>query len=206
MIDNQIIEGFGDELAKIAGLVGDAGKTMKKWVSTGWNKPAGLFEKAHQVEGVAKGKPMMEAGKQVWKERPDAGWMGQGNITKHLPIGDKSIFTGLTAMQAPAALRKEDETGMERSRTERLSGLAGGTVGSLAGMGALAHMPNPVQWMRGTSSGPMKGLGITRAIIGGLGGGILGERMATAPSRMLRKAEMPAQQAQVPQGASGGVA
>ncbi len=203
MIDDITINAFGDEMEKISGMLGelakDIGGTAKKWISTGWNKPSGLFEKAtHEIHPTQMGQaakklPLKDAaGKQVWKERPNASWMGQGPITKHLPVGDKSIVTGLTASAVPAALRKEDEQGLERSRGERVSGLAGGTLGSLAGMGALAHLP-------------MKGLGVTRAIIGGIGGGILGERMATSPYRAARKAQMPQQQMPQEQ-VNGGVA
>lgn len=199
MIDDTTIDAFGDELAKIAGLLGSIGQTARKWVSTGWNKPAGLFEKAVHTEGALKGKKIMDAaGKQVWHERPDATWLGRGvskepgihrfgDITRALPVGDKSILTGLTAASAPAALRKEDDAGMERSRSERISGLAGGTVGSLLGMGAAAHIPS----FRGT--GPMKSWGIARAIAGGLAGGILGEHMASNPFKKAR-AQMPQMQ------------
>jgi hypothetical protein len=197
MIDNNTIDAFGDELAKIAGMIGNIGKGITKAISTGWNKPAGIWEKAKHIEGPLKGKKMMDsAGKQVWHERPDATWMGRGvskepgihrfgDVTRALPVGDKSILTGITALGAPAALKKEDPEGIGRSRTERISGLAGGTVGSLMGMGALAHLP-------------MKGLGITRSLVGGLAGGILGERMATSPFRRGR-AELPPVTQQVQQ-------
>jgi len=211
MIDNTTLNAFSDELEKISGLLGDVGRTAKKWVSSGWNKPSGLYEAAtHEVPKMVKGAPVMhkgqkvlvrqklkdEAGKQVWKERPDATWMGRGNnsvdgeaalpwnqrkgVTKYLPVGDKGILTGLTAASLPGALSQQDPHGLDRSRGERVSGLAGGTIGSLMGMGAMAHLP-------------MKRFGIPRAIIGGIGGSIIGERVATAPHRALRKAEMPDQ-------------
>lgn len=204
MIDDITINAFGDEMEKISGMVGDmiknVGGTARKWVSTGWKKPAGLFEKAtKEAPAMVRGKQVMQhvplkdaAGKQVWKDRPDATWMGRGSgpqdapwkdrtgVTKYLPVGDKAILTGITAASIPGTLRKEDPQGLERSRGERFSGLAGGTLGSLAGMGALAHLP-------------FKGFGITRAIIGGIGGGIAGERLATSPYRSARRAEMPAQ-------------
>lgn len=189
MIDDTSLDAFGDELTKIAGMIGNMGKTMRNWVSTGWNKPAGMWEKAVHTAGPNKGQKMLDtAGKQVWHERPDATWMGRGvskepgihrmgDVTRALPIGDKSIVTGLTALSAPSALKKEDHEGLGRSRAERVSGLVGGSVGGLMGMGALASLP-------------MKRLGITRSIVGGLGGGIIGERMATGPFRRAR-AEMP---------------
>lgn len=189
-MDEILFRSFSDEMKKIAGFgdvakgVGKWLKTAPEWVSTGWKKPVGLYEKAtHEiphptVAGKMKKVPLTDAkGEQVWHDRPDATWMGKGKITSKLPVGDKSIYTGLTAMAVPGALKKEDPQGLERSRAERVSGLAGSTVGALAGMGAMAHLP-------------MKGLGITRSIVGGLGGSILGERMATTPFR--HKAEMPA--------------
>ena len=185
MIDDTIIDAFGDELSKIAGLIGDTGRALKTFARTGWNKPAGIYEKAKHMEGALKGKNMLDAaGKQVWHERPDATWFGKGKVTRYLPIGDKSIISGITAASIPGAVRKEDDTGQNRSRAERVSGLAGGTLGSVLGMGALAHIPG----FRGT--GPMKSLGITRAIIGGLGGGILGEHLATKPFHA-GKAQLP---------------
>lgn len=196
MIDDTSLDAFGDELTKISGMIGNLGKTMRNWVSTGWNKPAGMWEKAVHPAGPNKGQKILDsAGKQVWHERPNATWMGRGvskepgihrfgDVTRALPIGDKSIVTGITALSAPSALRKEDSEGLGRSRAERVSGLAGGSVGSLMGMGALARLP-------------MKSLGITRSIIGGLGGGIIGERMATGPFRRAR-AEMPAGPMQQP--------
>jgi hypothetical protein len=205
MIEETTFNAFSDELKKIAGLadiakgVGRWAKTAPKWIQTGWEKPVGLYEKAtHEVPQMVAGKNVMkkvplknEAGEQVWHNRPDATWMGRGNgpqdapwkdrtgVTKYLPVGDKAIYTGLTAAALPGAMKKEDPQGAGRSRAERVSGLAGSTLGALAGMGAAAHLP-------------MKGLGITRSIIGGLGGSLLGERMATSPFRHSRKAEMPA--------------
>lgn len=223
MINDTSINAFGDELTKIAGLLGDIGRTAKKWVSTGWNKPSGLYEKARHLEGPMKGKAVMDtAGKQVWKERPKATWMGRGNnsvegeaalpwsqrkgVTKYLPVGDKGITAGVTAAMIPAAISKEDPQGMQRTQGERVSGLVGSTVGGLAGMGAMAHLPsNPLSWARGAKAIPMRGLGITRSIIGGIGGSIIGERMATAPNRALRRVQMPTQELQDP-AVSGGVA
>lgn len=223
MIDDITINAFGDELTKIAGLLGDVGATARKWVNTGWKKPSGLFEKVRHTEGAMKGKGVIDdAGKQIWRERPEATWMGRGNnsvegqaalpwsqrkgITKYLPVGDKGITAGVTAMTIPAAISREDPQGMQRSRGERVSGLAGSTIGGLAGMGAMAHLPsNPISWMGGAKAIPMRGLGITRSIIGGIGGSIIGERMATAPHRAMRKVQMPVQELQDP-AVSGGVA
>lgn len=203
MIDDTTINAFGDEMEKIAGgMMGGVGKTLRKWVSTGWNKPMGLYEKAmHEAPAaVAGGKavktPLKDAaGKQVWHERPESTWMGQGKVTKYLPVGDKGIVAGLTAAAVPGAVKKEDEEGLGRSRAERVSGLAGSTVGGFLGAGALSHLP-------------MKGLGITRAITGAIGGSMLGGRMATAPFRGARRAELPAQPAPQQQQApvEGGVA
>ncbi len=209
MMSELLFRSFSDELQKIAGLadaakgVGKWLKTAPEWISTGWKKPVGLYEKAtHEIPHPTVPGKMQKvdlkdaAGKQVWHDRPEATWMGRGvtpgpginragDITKVLPVGDKSIYTGLTALAVPAALKKEDPQGLERSRAERVSGLAGSTVGALAGMGAMAHLP-------------MKGLGITRSIVGGLGGSILGERLATKPFR--GKAEMPPAQVAPPVG------
>lgn len=189
MIDDTTIGAFGDEIEKISGALADGAKkvldTGKKWMSTGWNKPLGLWEKSPlKVGPIPAGsskKDAIQAAQKArtWQERPDATWMGKGKVTKYLPVGDKSLTTGFTGMMIPAAIRKEDSMGLERSRGERVSGLAGGTVGGLLGMGAMSHLP-------------MKGWGLTRTIAGGVIGGMAGEHAATMPFR--RKAEMPAQQ------------
>lgn len=90
-----------------------------------------------------------------------------GGLTRALPIGGKSMMLIGTGLMAREALKRQDPTGQERSRTERMSGLAGNTIGGLVGSSlAMRAMP------RSSFIAPL---------VGGLGGGMLGERVMTAP-------------------------
>ncbi len=162
MINTSTVSALGDELAKIAFL-----GAMGKAVSRGWHFPSGMWTKT------------MQGGKPAWEAAEKATFMGKGKFTKNLPIGDKSITTAITAAALPGALKKEDPMGEGRSRLERLSGLAGSTLGGFAGSGAMSSLP-------------MKKLPVARSIVGAIGGSMLGERLSTAPFRAARaKAEMP---------------
>lgn len=167
-MDTATVSAFGDELEKIA-MFGAMGKA----VSRGWHYPAGMWTKK-----------VVDGGKSAWEPAQKATFMGKGKITKYLPVGDKSFATGVAALGAPSALAKEDPSGQGRSRTERVSGLVGSTLGGFAGAGALGSLSY--------KGNPVKALPVARSLVGAVGGSILGERMATAPSRYARtRAEMP---------------
>ena len=116
-----MIRGFSDELEKIAFMANVGTKivnTIKpvgKYLQKGWN--AGGW---------------MGAGKQG----PGAfeSVTSLGGLTKHLPVGNKSLTVGFGALQAKDAIKKEDPTGQGRSRAERMGSLVGGTAAGLAGM------------------------------------------------------------------------
>jgi hypothetical protein len=110
-----------------------------------------------------------------------------GGATKHLPVGTKSLMLAGTAAMLPSTLKKEDPSGQGRSRAERLTGLAGSTVGGLFGVGA---MLNSGRFGTGTSN-----------IAGGIGGSMLGERIFTAPWRHRRKVRAMQEQQQQQQAA-----
>jgi hypothetical protein len=139
---------FSDELTKI-GLA----KTVGKWINRGWSEVGGVSGKA-----VTRG----------------GGWLGkQDTWRRNLPIGGKSIFTGLTAATLPSTLSKRDPLGKQRSRAERVTDLGADLVGGLAGAGAMLSLPGS----RGK---------LTRGIVGGLGGSLLASRVATTPWRRAR--------------------
>jgi hypothetical protein len=177
---------FGDELLKIA-MFQQLAKGFKDAVHQGW-------------EGVGpEGSPMRSS------------WMGQGlpshaamatkgpvgravehvtslgGLTKKLPVGTKSLQVATTALQAPAAFAKEDPTGQGRTRAERVTGLAGNAVGGLAATGALLR------------SGWGKKHPIMANLVGGIGGGVAGEKILSAPFRPFRRPQPQPQQAAVPQ-------
>jgi len=102
-----------------------------------------------------------------------------GGLTKALPVGAKSMVAGTTAALALQALRHQDPTGLERSRPERLTGLAANTVGGLAGSAfAMKAMGG-----RGGTLGA-----IAAPMVGGMLGGQLAEKAVTAPFRAARAA------------------
>ncbi len=100
-----------------------------------------------------------------------------GGLTKALPIGAKSMMAASTAMMAAQALKKEDPTNQERSRAERLSGVAANTVGGLVGS-SLA-----LKAFKGRGGG----LGaIAAPLIGGGLGALAAEKVVTSPFRRTR--------------------
>jgi hypothetical protein len=97
----------------------------------------------------------------------------------------KALTIGVPAFQIPHALKKEDPSGMGRTRTERTTGLVGDAVGGLAGLGAgtLAanRLSNKLKLTRGRGA-----LGLAGEVVGGAIGSGLGHRILSAPSEMMR--------------------
>ena len=85
------------------------------------------------------------------------GWTSGGTF------GKVTTLAG-TGLMLPGAVSKEDPTGQGRTRTERMAGLAGGTLGGLAG---------------GASPSFLK------SMVGGLAGGVGGEMIAGRAARTL---------------------
>lgn len=115
------------------------------------------------------------------------GWMGAAKNAKgetkwhhqvrsRLPIGGKSMTVGFTALAAPSVLKKEDPMGRGRSRLQRATGLAAGTLGGLAGVGAV---------MRGKVRP-----GFMKSMAGGIGGAVGAEYLASKPFNKARKERM----------------
>lgn len=174
---------FGDELVKIA-MLQKIRKGFEDAMSTGWH--------GYGPENSATRQTWMGMGKLPEAERAAQG-MGRfgravdtatslGGATKYLPVGAKSLMALGTYSQAKSALNPQDPTGQGRSRTERVVGLAGNTLGGLAATGALLN--------RARKSGAPIGGGKMLALnlLGGIGGGILGEKLVTAPWRNSRAA------------------
>lgn len=128
---------------------------------------------ADEVEKIAMAGPgmgVMGRAAHHLKNYVNTGWDAQGSRLW------KGIGVGLTALQIPGALGAWDPTGQERTRTERLLDLAGGTVGGFAGAGfAAKHLPT-------------KGVtGFLAPMVAGGLGATLGSKMLTAPSRLVRR-------------------
>jgi len=204
-MNSTTIKAFGDELTKIA--IWDA--TLNA-LRTGWHGPdESTARGAELLHNPATGDPEL---KQTWMGHGRIDQIGApgskaraigearykamgrggkalenvmslGGLTKHLPVGTKSLMLAGTAAMVPGALKKDDPQG--RSRAERVAGLAGSTVGGLLGVGA---MLNSGRFGAGMSN-----------LAGGVGGSMLGERLFTAPwrhrrERMQRMQAMQAQQ------------
>ncbi len=180
-LDQVTYRAFQDEIVKIGAplpkgavlnKLRGAGRTLKGWVRKGWDDPMN--------QGMVPDK--VNPGKKVkgWD------WWGKGKYTRHLPIGGKSVFVGLTAPAIPGVLRKKDPYGAQRSRAERSVDLGSSVVGGLAGGGAMIGLP-------------MKGWTGTRALVGGVGGAMLAARLATMPWRRRRAARQQAEAGNAPQ-------
>ncbi len=100
------------------------------------------------------------------------GWHSQGSNFW------KGVAALGTSAQLPGALREDDASGQNRSRTERVMGLAGDTLGGLAGMGVGArHLP---------TSG-MKGF--LAQGVAATAGSVLGQKAATLPFAIARHSQ-----------------
>lgn len=105
-----------------------------------------------------------------------ANWaLGKGKITSKVPLGGKAMTLATTAMQVPGAIGREDPSGRGHSRLERMTGLVGNTVGGLAATGAL------MRTARGTAHP------ILASMLGGIAGGVAGERAITTPWALKRR-------------------
>lgn len=99
-----------------------------------------------------------------------AGWaLGNKGWRSKIPLGGKSMAIASTAAQLPGVFGKEDPSGREHSRLERTIGLTGNTIGGMAATGKLM----------GTAFGAKHP--IISSLVGGIGGGIAGERLLTTP-------------------------
>lgn len=167
-------QAFGSELVKIAFYQ----RLKKGFINTlkeGWHGTPGneatWFGKGRQITpGMGRGARMMEEATSL------------GGLTRALPVGAKSMMLLGTGLMAREALKKEDPTGHQRSRTERMTGLAGNTVGGLVGS-AVGNRVMP---------------GMIGSLGGGILGGLAGEKILSAPFAAARRHRM-AQQQQTPQ-------
>lgn len=170
-MNDTTFKAFGDEFTKIAFFQ----KLRNGFVNAmkdGWH---GTPEQIRAGDG------------QNWMGRSDRisrmnGW--QGNSLKGLreeaagalPIGGKSIMLLGTGLMAGQALRKQDPSGQNRSRTERVTGLAANTVGGLAGGGLASRM-----FPKSRLLAPLVG-----SVVGGMGA----ENAVTTPFAAMRHRQM----------------
>ena len=174
-MNDATIRGFVDEMEKIAFMrnlgtrIVSSAKPAAKFVNQSWNSSSGWMGAGKEIVPAS----LHNAG---------TGRLGRayenvaslGGLTKHLPVGQKSLTVGFGALGVKDALKKEDESGLGRSRAERMGKAVGGTVAGIAGMGM------------GTSARGMIGgmaAGVGGDYLGGrLGRAIKGRKKATAPT------------------------
>jgi hypothetical protein len=154
MIPQSTLEGFFSEMEKIAGFKQNIGnrivhssKKTTNLLSSGWNDYGGWKGEGMNLKGKGRAGRAFERVTSL------------GGLTKHLPVGNKSLIVGGGLVDLNDARKKEDPSGRGRSRLERLSGVVGGTAAGIAasplGLGAI-----PV------------------AIGGGMVGGAIGRRLS----------------------------
>ncbi len=166
------IEAFSDELTKIAlfqgARAGLAGALREGWHGTPGNE-ATWFGRGREIKpGMSRGARMLEEATSL------------GGTTKALPVGGKSMMLLGTGLMAREAMKPVDPTGQQRSRTERMTGLAGNTVGGLLGS-TVGNRLRP---------------GLLGSAVGGILGAGLAEKVVTAPFAALRNHRVGMQQAQ----------
>jgi hypothetical protein len=173
---------FGDELIKIA-FYQTLRNGFTQALKEGWHGTTEQIAAGDGATWFGKGrqiKPGMSRGARMLDE-----FTSLGGATRGLPVGAKSMMAIGTGMMARDALRPVDPTGQERSRTERLTGLAANTVGGLVGSAA-GNRLLPGLW-------------------GSLAGGALGslgaEKLVTAPFHHRNPAQVQQPQTQQPYGA-----
>lgn len=187
------VASFGNELEKIAYLRQAAKAGFKAWqkgkgvggaVSVGRKAARHGRREVQFAKSLARKPNEGAAGHALRKGWADlggahgnkGGWMGAKDTwRKNIPIGGKSMAVGFTAMGVPGAVKKEDPQGRGRSRTERLLQLGAGTLGGIAGVGAV---------MKGKSPG------FLRSAIGGMGGAIGAEKLVSMPFNKSRTQRM----------------
>lgn len=179
MMEDTTLHAFSDELVKIALFQGARHDGLVNTMREGWhgsldpNSPdrATWFGKGRQI------KPGMGRWARMGEEMASL-----GGATKALPIGGKTMMALGTGLMAREALRPIDSSGQNRSRAERLTGLAGNTVGGLVGS-AVGNRMHP---------------GLLGSLVGGAIGGIGAEKVMTAPFAMARHTAQPPQNQYAP--------
>lgn len=165
-MNDTTFKAFGDEVVKIAFFQ----KVRNGFVNAlreGWH---GTPEQV----AANQGNTWFGQGRQIKPGMGRLSRMGEeftslGGLTRVLPVGAKSMMLLGTGLMAREALKKQDPTGQERSRAERVTGLAGNTVGGLVGS-ALASKALPKSRF-------------LAPILGGVAGGMVGEKAMTLPWR-----------------------
>jgi hypothetical protein len=163
---------FGNELTKIA-FFEKVSIGFMQALKEGWHGTPEQQANKDAPTWMGKGMNMrgrMDGGN--FKPLSRAGRFGErltslGGLTKALPVGAKTMTVLPALTMLPAALKREDPNGLNRSRTERTLGVAGSTIGGLAGSAMGARM-----MPRSPLLGPL---------LGGVAGSFIGEKATSIP-------------------------
>lgn len=131
------------EKRKTAGFMANVGSRIANTAKTVGGAVGGALSKGWHYGSDVPGKGWLGTGAQISEAMKKPGVMNAlgrgfehatslGGATKYLPVGTKSLTLIGGAMDLHQGLKKEDPTGQGRSRVERLSGAAGGTLAGLA--------------------------------------------------------------------------
>lgn len=177
---------FGDELTKIA-FFEKVSIGFIQALKEGWHGSPEQIARGEGQSWFGKGpnmrlrpqadgslKPLSRAGR-AWQRISSLGGM-----TRILPVGGKSMTVLPAVISAPSLLKKEDPSGQQRSRAERVLGFAANTVGGLAGS-ALAMKAAP-------------GSALLAPMLGGMVAGTAAEKLVTAPLASMRRARQQSHQ------------
>jgi len=180
----QHFKAFGDELTKIA-FYQKLRNGFVDALKAGWHGTPEQVRSGQGATWFGQGrqiKPGMSYPARAMEEATSL-----GGLTKALPVGAKSMMLLGTGLMARDALRQDDPSGMNRSRKERMVGLAGNTIGGLAGAGLAAKFAPGSKFLA--------------PVAGGMLGGMAGEKILTAPwgHHQTNIRQYAAQQVPVPQ-------
>lgn len=173
-MNEMIIEAFSDEITKIA-FFQQARKGIVNLAREGWHGTPQQIAAGEGATWFGKGRQITPGMGPISRRIEEA--TSLGGATRALPVGSKSLMLLGTGLMANQAMRA-DPTGRDRSRTERLTGLAGNTAGGLVGA-ALGNRLSP---------------GLAGNLVGGALGASIGEKVVTAPFAAFRQHRLGMQQ------------
>jgi hypothetical protein len=124
-------------------------------------------------------------GKAVWKNMGEAGGgggysAGSGTLARYIPMGAKLTVASMGVPAIASGFNKEDAEGKGRSRTERIAGGLGYTLGS-----AMGYLPHSVNRYLGAAAMPISiGASMLSGSIGQKAGEFAGRHLDRGISKL----------------------
>ena len=124
-------------------------------------------------------------GKAVWRNMGESGGgggysAGSGTLARYLPMGAKLTVASMGVPAIASGFNKEDAEGKGRSRTERIAGGLGFTLGSAAG-----YLPHSVNRYLGVAALPVSiGASMLSGAVGQKGGEFIGRHLDRGVSKL----------------------